>query len=439
MRKFLAALLVGLFGWSNMCMASETCTMNDANEIKYLIIWGPYPGDAPDPLDRIGPLATMLGTTGDGETRQLGFGPGIPFWVRNELSIRQAIQRAFDTAKRTNVAAHFLVDDHIGWDERPDLWNWYDPAKPGYNPDNKKNVEWYDWEGPPNKRRYMTPVGTPSQSPHMCYNSPVIEREIHRIISQVVGPALREEIEKLRLEKKEYLFAGITIGAEAGFDDYSMIPKLLQFLPALPEPMRTQERMTLTRASTLMDEDKAPYSRVGYCSLANAGYSKSNPPADINQALARISQKFIAFWDEQFVEAGMPCSRIYTHIAASAPQDDAPISIAFNPYARPGWTTYPTGTLESGFQPLYDELTKHGSPAWGGVEANAAMANPNVPVRASWEEYLAWHYNHGAKLVGINRGTSDPSLMSHLSKGAFSDEALAAYRKFLNGQKLDEK
>jgi len=71
----------------------------------------------------------------------------------------------FDIARQTNVAVHFNVDDHIGWDQRPDLWNWYDPKKPGYNPDNRKNVEWYDWDGTPNKRRYLTPDGIPSQTP----------------------------------------------------------------------------------------------------------------------------------------------------------------------------------------------------------------------------------------------------------------------------------
>ena len=201
----LAVLLAGLFGWSNACLADEGCSVNGANDIEYLIFWGPYPDDAPDPRDRIGPLAAKLGTTGDGKTRQLGFGPGIPFWVRNEAEIRRAIARAFDTARRTNVAAHFLVDDHIGWEERPDLWNWYDPSKPGYDPDNKRNVEWYDWAGTANKRRYLTPAGVPSQAPHMCYNSRAVEKEISRIVSQTVGPALREGIDKLKVEQKEYL------------------------------------------------------------------------------------------------------------------------------------------------------------------------------------------------------------------------------------------
>jgi hypothetical protein len=163
-------------------------------------------------------------------------------------------------------------------------------------------------------------------------------------------------------------------------------------------------------------------------------------PADINRALADVNQKFTEFWDKQFVDAGVPCSKLYTHIAASSPQDDnnnAPIRIAFNPYARPGWTTYPIGTLANGFQPLYDQLATHGNPAWGGVEANVpAFAISNAP---SWETYLAWHYNHGAKLVGINVGAADPSIASNLSKGAFGDEAMAAYVKFLKGEKLMEK
>lgn len=441
MRKLVAILLAALLGWTNAAVASGGCTTGDADETKYLVIWGPYPGNAPDPLDRIGPLARMIGTTGNGKTRQLGFGPGIPFWVGHEADIAQAIKRAFDTARRTNVAALFLVDDHIGWDARPDLWNWYDPAKPGYNPENRKNVEWYDWQGTPNKRRYMTPEGVPSQSPHMCYNSPTIEREVSRIVTQVIGPALRREIDQLRRQNKSYLFAGIVVGQEAGFDDYSQIAKLYQILPALPEPMQSQERMTLARASALMRQDKAPYSRLGYCSLTNAGYSSAHPPGDINEALTAVNQQFIEFWDKQFVKAGIPCSRIYTHVAATPPQDDtnnAPIGIAFNPYARPGWTTYPVGTLENGFQPLYDELAKHGDPAWAGVEANAAM-NPNAALRPTWQQYLAWHFDHGAKLVGINRGATDPSLMSNLSSGAFGDEAMAAYRTFLNGQRLDEK
>ncbi len=310
----------------NLIVRNGMDSANDANDIEYLVFMPPLPGAGSTPAlfsHSIQAFAAKLGTTGDGKTRQLGFGFGFPFFVSNESDIRKAIKQGFDFAKQTNVAVHFLVDDHTKWDGRPDLWNWYDPAKKGYSPDNRKNVEWYDWEGTPSKRRYLSPVGTPQQSPHMCYNSPAILKDISRIMSHRVGPALREELNKLKQEHREYLFAGITVGAEAGFDDYSVVPTVSQILSQsrTNDPMRAQMLRMFMAAAKLMEEDKAPHSRVGYCSLTNAGYRKTNPPADINAALAAINQQFIEFWDKQFVDAGIPCSRIYTHVAACAAQD----------------------------------------------------------------------------------------------------------------------
>jgi hypothetical protein len=266
-------------------------------------------------------------------------------------------------------------------------------------------------------------------------------KEISRIVSLVISPTFSKELDELKQEKRAYLFAGITLGSELGFDDYSKIPKLSGIPPNL-DPMHRQLFKMIMLANTMMAEDNAPHTRLGYCSLTNAGYSKTHPPADFNQVLTEVNKKFIEFWDEQFFDSNIPCSRIYTHVAASPPQGDdnnAPIGIAFNPYARPGWTTYPVGTLEHGFQPLYEELAEHGNPAWGGVEANASFGNPDASAKVGWEEYLAWHYNHGAKLVGINIGASDQALVSSLSNAAFGTEAIAAYQKFLKGETLIEK
>ena len=56
--------------------------------------------------------------------------------------------------------------------------------------------------------------------------------------------------------------------------------------------------------------------------------------------------------------------------------------------------------LGESFKPIYDELEKHGNPPWAGVEANAGIPGSVV----DWETYLAWHYNHGCVLVGVNTG-----------------------------------
>ena len=84
---------------------------------------------------------------------------------------------------------------------------------------------------------------------------------------------------------------------------------------------------------------------------------------------------------------------------------------------------------------IYDELEKHGNPAWAGVEANAGIPGSVV----DWETYLAWHYNHGCVLVGVNMGATGEDLPRRLWDSAFGKEAIAAYHKFLTGQPLVEK
>jgi hypothetical protein len=186
-----------------------------------------------------------------------------------------------------------------------------------------------------------------------------------------------------------------------------------------------------------MEQDGTPAAPLGFNALTSRRYSQKNPPPDFLGALAQVNQEFVAFCAKQFVEAGIPSSRLYNHVPAPAPQDsvNAPIRIAFNPYSRPGWTTYPVMTLAASFEPLYSELKAHGNPPWGGVEANAGFPG----ARLDWETYLAWHFNHGAMLVGINCGATGTDLPARLSKSAFGEQAVAAYRKFLRGEPLDEK
>jgi len=206
------------------------------------------------------------------------------------------------------------------------------------------------------------------------------------------------------------------VGLEPGIEDYSQ-----------SDPERTK----------MMKEDGVPARPLGYRALLDRGFSAARPPHDFRKALAEIIQETVAFWCEQFVEAGVPAEKLYPHVAAPAAVEkrNAPIWTAFNKYSLPGWTTYPIEVLGEGFQPIYDELQKHGNPAWAGVEANAGMPGSLV----DWETYLAWHYKHGCVLVGVNTGATGTDLPTRLSQSAYGPEAIAAYRKFLTGQPLVEK
>jgi len=186
-----------------------------------------------------------------------------------------------------------------------------------------------------------------------------------------------------------------------------------------------------------MREDGVTAGPLGYRALLDRGFSADHPPDDFRKALANIVQETIAFWCQQFVDAGIPADKLYPHVVAPAPVEEinGPISTAFNKYSRPGWTTYPVTVIREGFKPIYDELEKHGDPAWAGVEGNAGVPGAVV----DWETYLAWHYNHGCILVGLNTGGTSKDQSKRLADSAYGEEAIAAYHKFLTGQPLVEK
>jgi hypothetical protein len=311
------------------------------------------------------------------------------------------------------VMLHF--DLHLSWKNRPDLWNWFDPGKPGYDPDNKDNVEWHRWGGPPNRVSYLNHGVLERRPPSMCLTSKRTRAEVTRIVTKVIAPALREEVARLRAEGKEALFAGVLVGLEPSIDDYSR-----------PDP----------ELATMMKEDGVPSTPLGYRALLDRGFSADRPPADFRRALATVVQETVAFWCEQFVVAGVPAEKLYPHVAAPAPAEvmNAPIWTAFNKYSRPGWTTYAVGVLGEGFKPIYDELAEHGNPPWAGVEANAGIPGSVV----SWETYLGWHYNHGCVLMAVNTGATGEELPRRLRDSAFGREAIVAYHKFLRGQPLVE-
>jgi hypothetical protein len=373
---------------------------------KYLIFWS-----APE---KAGELAERIGMKGDGKTRLLGFGlPIATFELEEQLP--GLIRSAFSAAREHDLAVMLHFDFQIAWSKRPDLWNWFDSSQPGYDPTNKDNVEWHGWNGPANKTSYLNHGVLERRPPSICLTSKKARAEVTRIVSKVIAPVLHEEIAKLRAVGKEHYFAGVLVGSEPSIDDYSK-----------PDPEQAK----------LMKQDGVPAGPLGYRALLDRGFSATNPPKDRHMALAEIVQETISFWCEQFINAGIPAKKLYPHVAAPAPAElmNAPIWTAFNKHSRPGWTTYAVQVLGANFQPIYDELKKHGNPAWAGVEANAGMPGSVV----DWETYLGWHFNHGCVLVGVNMGATGQELPERLWNSAFEKEALAAYRKFLTGQPLVE-
>jgi hypothetical protein len=355
-------------------------------------------------------IAQQVGELGDGRTRQLGFMILLSPWNQHDAELQAVIDEAFRVALARGVAVHITLETHYFWEQRPELWNFFDARSPGYDPANVANVEWSDWDQTPNRMRYID-WGAPQAvgAPHMCYLAARIQSEVARVTG-VIGAAVHAGVDRLTTAGHPELFSGMTVGSEPSLDNYSRVDT---WDPALGQ---------------LMTHDGAPKVRLGYCSFTALGYTAAQPPSELPDAAARVNQTFIESWASALASAGIATSRLYTHIAASADVDfmNAPISVAFIDSARPGWTSYPWGELEDNFDPLTSALAAHGEPHWGGTEA--APFDGQQAVGAY--EYLRHHYGAGATVVIMNTGATG-GLGDKLHDAVWGLEAIADYQRFL--------
>jgi hypothetical protein len=408
-------------------VAFERAPIGTSSETQYLVFGvamdGVFEVDEKDVfglIDRsVAELVGRVGTTGDGCHRRLGFAVYFPAWIIDRVKPERVpiiLDAAFRVAAQRGVAVHVIIESHYFWETRPDLWNYFDPSSPGYDPDNRNNVEWSDWSGTPYPARFLDWGRPQVLPPHMCYACPRIRSEVARIARDVIGAPLRKSLDGLAPVEREDLFSGVTITSEPSVDNYGVVDRENPDLAAF------------------MDSLHAAKVRLGYNALTRMGYGPSNPPLDFPSALGEINRQFASDWARALVTAGIP-SKLYTHVAGPAgvpgwPGYDylnAPLSAAFADFARPGWTTYPAGPLATSLEPIYEELDRHGNPPWGGMESSPAV--PGIEIDPYG--YLGWHYDHGAVVVVMNTGATDPVLSGILDRAVWGPAAIAAYRRFL--------
>jgi hypothetical protein len=331
-------------------------------------------------------ILDAIGERGD-DLHRLGVIVGPLALDYTDAQMLTLIERTFAIASKYKIAVGLHIDDSKFWMNRRDLWS------------NPANVEWLDWNGTPNTGQYLN-WGEPWRlAPQACFNSPAMIKEARRLAGEVIGPAIAEQVAKLREAGQEALFAGVIMGWE-----------------------------------TAIGTDFETRRKLGYCALTNLGFSKGAPPSDPDGALAPVVRNWIETWAKSMARAGVPSDKIYTHIALST---GTPLTVAFGEADRPGFTTYPNPEI---FGKIYDALDAHGKPLWAsseGTNVDIDLAPPAVP-EEGMEDYLARMFNHDATIVNVfGWKIGDKEMV--FRRATESDQAIAAYRKFLHGARLEEK
>jgi len=344
-------------------------------------------------------VTKAIGTTGDARNK-LAFAIGPLCFDMPDDETRQFIRDAFAVARETDVAVALHIDDSMKWGVRKDLIS------------NPANIETADWKQVPSTGRRMDWGSKPTKfAPQMCFNAPAIIAAV-KDRGALIGREVKKEMNALKAAGKEYLFAGLIAGWE-------------------------------TRIGRDFDTDRP----LGYRALSYRGFSESKPPQDADHERVLVVKEFIELWASALHAPGVPREKIYCHIAFTAQGLDhkektqtvstfALPEVAFSTAYRPGFSTYPDG---SAFKEIWGHVAAHDSPAW--ISAEGTNVSPSgMSSGISMETYLGRHFNHGAVMVNLFAWGMGGEAMRHnfFRRAAEDPEPLAAYGKFLRGDKLVE-
>lgn len=297
-----------------------------ASASKYVVVhaWNPGP-DNPNyfkgcSTQWIKPMLDAIGKRGNGAV-QLGISDVIYALNTDDAAIQSCLDKFFNASQQYDVPFMLHIDTERFWDSRPDLWNWFDPTAPGYNPANIDNVEWSGWNV--GTKESFINWGSPIKlSPKPCYESPTVKRVIESKFS-IISNKITEWRRKLATEGREYLFLGVNLGWETGIDDY---------------------RNANWAAASYKYQ-------LGYNALSKKGFSAANPPANINSELAGIVTNFNKFRAKLLYDRGIPKDKIFTHswaaddkipLGSDGYTQNGPISSGKNDYSVLGVSLYPS-------------------------------------------------------------------------------------------------
>ena len=298
----------------------------------------------------------------DNKKLRIGISYIFDFLSADADSIEKSLDRFLWLSKETQVPI-FIHLDGINWlNGRPDLFNWWDPKKPGYNPANKKNVEWTDWDESHAIKISWRNWGTQLR----VYPAPNIASPT--IIAAQVS-ALHRLVPKITLwynalpADQKYLLGGVKLGHEASIGVNAYYYKNgNRYLEQMPDntSLDPQDSYNVEAGFT------GGLSPIGYAAVKTAGIKNKGriTAADMEQ----VVYKFLDTLCFTARKLGLPQNLIFTHQGGTYAPWHKHLSFqpASNNHSLPGYSLYSTNPANAGN--LTDVLDRRDVSGWAAAE-----------------------------------------------------------------------
>ena len=310
--------------------------------------------------------------------------PGIGFifsyfQVASEEAISASLRRFLQLAAETRTPVLVQLDGESWWEARPDLWNWWDPARPGFDPANRKNVEWCGWTPADAIRLAWRNWGQQIRVlPPPNLMSPRYRRACHEKMGVLV-PLVLDWWKALPAEKKD-LLVGIKVGWESSVGVnawYYPNGNALLDRPAAEDPI-----------SGLKDRDPPArgVAQIGYAAVRTAGLRSEG---EITEAdLAEVVRRHLEDLSRTAAALGVPRAKLFTH-GGGWKDGELLYGAAVNRFSCPGWSFYRYAGDPRQDVGVRQALRQSDAPAWAASEWLYQGPREVGPWRQALENTLA--------------------------------------------------
>ena len=302
-------------------------------------------------------VAATFGKTTNGDVA-VGIGFILSYFKISPEKASVELRKFLSLSEKFDLPIVVQLDGEQWWGNRPDLWNWWDKDKPGYNPENKKNVEWIGWIPDSAVKIGWRNWGSQLRVlPMPNLMSPEYRQACHKEMKHLI-PIVMKWWQDLPEEKK-YLLVGIKLGWESAIGVNNWY---------YPNGNSYLDKLESEDPNYGLESDSIPsrgvqtigYAAVSTLGLATSGNLKEN---DVTQVI-HLHLKDLC---QLAAELGVPRDLLFTH-GGGWSEGETLYSAAVNEFSCPGWSFY-----THAYNPVNDHtamkaLEQSDAPYWAAVE-----------------------------------------------------------------------
>lgn len=305
-------------------------------------------------------VRTMIGAERVG-SRRLTLEISLDLFDSDPERVEEYLVAMLDGARDSKLPVIVNLDAVNWWSRRPDLWNFFDPAQPGYDPANLDNVEWIGPTGDGAPQVYWRNWGAQIRvaTPIPNLSSPKLRAALQEVLDRVL-PRIAEFHDELAHDE-QWRFGGVIVGTELAIgvnhyyyaDGNARLAEDASCDPGLPLapgcPGGAGFCGGFNHGQCPPDFTTSPSGgamQLGYHGAIDLGLG-DGPPG--RAQLDAIVNDYVRFVANTVAASGLPATKIYSHtggtFGANGPQS---YDAAYVPGVIPGWSMYYDGAANPG-------------------------------------------------------------------------------------------